>query len=159
MNDGSVTLEILRSKLEMFEDRIENINLYIDKNRTEIETESFADDPDTDQIEECEAEIQELIEERKNCREKISELHESCDAIKLFYSSKQRFVVKFVEFFNRKFGSPFLPEGFAAAELRKNIIHIRIGKREMDMNMDGESMGAGTSVTSKWKIVERIEGL
>lgn len=61
----------------------------------------------------------------------------------------------FVREFNRTFGKPFLPEGFAKAEVTdRGSIEIQIGDRNSEFHEDGSSGDSGSSVGdgAQWRI-------
>ena len=64
---------------------------------------------------------------------------------------------------NSSFGSPFLPEGYVEARVLDSptagsILNLRIGDRDVDFTLRGNSCGAGTFVVSgrKWSYVKRL---
>ena len=72
---------------------------------------------------------------------------------------RERIVIKpaerICELMNSAFACPFMPEGFVSANARigkddKPYISLHIGARDLSFNMDGDFLGQGTDLTSKW---------
>ncbi len=72
----------------------------------------------------------------------------------------------FVKVFNKEFGPPFLPKGFATAKIYGEEIAIVIGRRDASFTFGWKQTGSGTHLASKWNVVDmdqkprkRIEAL
>ena len=66
-------------------------------------------------------------------------------------------VQKIVSAINKNFSEPFLPDGFVRAEARgenADELVLFIGKRDMHIDKDGKTKGAGTSFVSEYKVVK-----
>lgn len=65
----------------------------------------------------------------------------------------------FVREFNRAFGEPFLPKGFASAKLTEDgMVWIDIGDRDCEFDEKGRSVGSGSKVGEgrKWQEPEPL---
>ena len=66
---------------------------------------------------------------------------------------------------NSSMGPPFLPEGFAEAEIlydgEYSQLHLRIGDRDVDYDLNGKRTGSGTNVGEavQWQITKIREKL
>lgn len=51
-----------------------------------------------------------------------------------------------------EFSEPFLPQGFVDVSIGSDYLWLRIGRRDVSIRADGESLGAGTLLASPWEI-------
>ena len=68
---------------------------------------------------------------------------------------------KFAREINSTFSEPFLPAGFVKARVvgeNGDILNLRIGDREVDLDESGKMIGAGTNVGSgvQWDISKKV---
>ncbi len=70
----------------------------------------------------------------------------------------EREAIAFVKTFNKEFGPPFLPEGFASAKIYEGEIVIVIGRRDASFTFKWKQTGSGTHLASKWKIETTDDG-
>ena len=70
------------------------------------------------------------------------------------HAIRQQYTSRVAKIFKRNFAYPFLPDGFVDVFFDPEFFRLRIGRRDVEILLDGTLGGSGTLLGSPWLIIK-----